>query len=98
MAFDTTQEMSEVLNQWYLESFGVKIPIYQYTNEDFEYSTHWQQKSMNYSTKVLQPVLNELLINYPETKTSYHQIRFQLQIISLKSLVLLGVDIVMQSN
>ena len=69
MDFDTSQEMSEVLSQWYLESFGVKIPIYQYANDDFEFSTRWQQKSMNYSTKVLQPVLNELLINYPETKT-----------------------------
>ena len=51
MDFNTSQEMSEVLNQWYLESAGVKIPFYKYTNDDFEFSTHWQQKSMNYSTK-----------------------------------------------
>ena len=70
MDFDTSQEMYEVLSQWYLESLGVKIPIYQYTNDDFEFSTHWQQKSMNYLTKVFQPVLNELFINYHETKTT----------------------------
>ena len=70
MDIDTSQEMSELLSQWYLESLRVKIPIYQYTNDDFVLSTHWQEKSMNYSTKVLQPVLNELFINYPETRTT----------------------------
>ena len=67
MDFDTSHEMTDILSQWYLDSDGIKIPYYQYTNEDFNFSTHWQQESMNYSTNVLQPVLNELIINTPET-------------------------------
>ena len=35
MNFFTSQEKSEVLSQWYLESAGKKIPFYQYTNDDF---------------------------------------------------------------
>ena len=39
MDFDTSQEMGDILSQWYLESHGIKIPYYQYTNEDFQFST-----------------------------------------------------------
>ena len=66
MAFDTSQEMTEILIQWYLESFEIKIPVLQYTNDDFEFSTHWQQKRMDYTTKVLYPVLSEMMINSPQ--------------------------------
>ena len=63
MTLDTSQEVTEILVQWYLESFEIKIPMFQYTKEDFEFSTKWQQKSMDYTTKVLYPVLSEMMIN-----------------------------------
>ena len=61
MDLDTTQEITEVLAQFYLESYEVKIPEYQYTCQDFEFSTKWATDSMNYATKVLLPVVKELL-------------------------------------
>ena len=61
MDLDTTQEITEVLAQFYLESYKVKIPEYQYTCQDFEFSTKWATDSMNYATKVLLPVVKELL-------------------------------------
>ena len=66
MDFETRQEMADILSQWYLECHSIKIPIYQHSEEDYEYSSHWQQKSMDYATKVLQPVLNELILQVPE--------------------------------
>ena len=61
MDLDTTQEVTEVLVQFYLESYSVKIPEYQYTSQDFEFSTKWATDSMNYATKVLLPVVRELM-------------------------------------
>ena len=57
----TTYEMSNLLAQWYLDSFEIKIPEYQYTGEDFDFSTRWSEESMDYSTKVLLPVVEQLL-------------------------------------
>ena len=60
--FDTTQEISEILTTYYLEAYEIKIPYYQYTSQDFEFATKWQTESMNYATKVLLPVVKELLV------------------------------------
>ena len=53
--------MSNVLVEWYLECFGVKIPEYQYTQEDNDFATRWLSESMDYSTKILLPVVQQLL-------------------------------------
>ena len=58
---ETTYEMSNLLAQWYLDSFEIKIPEYQYTGEDFDFSTRWSEESMDNSTKVLLPVVEQLL-------------------------------------
>ena len=50
-----------IVKEWYLESQGIQIPYSQYTNEDFEFSTLWGNKSTDYSTKVLLPVVQQLL-------------------------------------
>ena len=50
-----------MVKEWYLESQSIKIPYYQYTNDDFEFSTLWGNKSTDYSTKVLLPVMQQLL-------------------------------------
>ena len=50
MDLDTTQEITHVLAQFYLESYKVKIPEYQYTSQDFEFSTKWATNSMNFTT------------------------------------------------
>ena len=54
-------EISMIVKEWYLESQGIQIPYYQYTNEDFEFSTLWGNKSTDYSTKFLLPVVQQLL-------------------------------------
>ena len=61
--FDVSQEMDETLCKWYLESLEIKIPVLQYTQDDFEFSTYWGRKSMDYTTKVLHPVLSEMIAN-----------------------------------
>ena len=53
--------MSNLLAQWYLDSFEVKIPEHQYTDEYFQFSSHWAMESMDYSTKILLPVVQQLL-------------------------------------
>ena len=58
---ETSYEMSNLLAQWYLDSFEVKIPEHQYTDEDFQFSSHWARESMDYSTKILLPVVQQLL-------------------------------------
>ena len=58
---DTSLEISEILSEWYLESYSIRIPIFQFTDEDFKFSSHWGQESMDYSTKVLIPVVQQLL-------------------------------------
>ena len=58
---ETTNEMSNLLAQWYLDSFEIKIPEYQYTGEDFDFSTRWSGESMDYSPNVLLPVVQQLL-------------------------------------
>ena len=58
---ETTYEMSNLLAQWYLDSFEIKIPEYQYTGEDFDFSTRWSGASMDYSTNFLLPVVQQLL-------------------------------------
>ena len=45
-----------------LESNEIKIPYYQHTSQDFEFATEWQTESMNYATKVLLPVVKELIV------------------------------------
>ena len=50
--YDINLELSEVLNNWYLESHVVKIPFYQYTNEEFDFSSYWERRSTGYSTKI----------------------------------------------
>ena len=64
MDLDTTQQICDILTQFYLESYEVKIPEYQYTSQDFEFSTKWANESMNYSTKVLLPVIKEHLVKH----------------------------------
>ena len=54
-------EMSMIVKEWYLESQGIQVPYYQYTNKDFEFSTLWGNKSTDCSTKVLLPVVPQLL-------------------------------------
>ena len=61
---DTTQEISEILVKYYLESNGIKIPEHLNTSQDFEFATKWETKSMNYTTKVLLPVVIKLLTTY----------------------------------
>ena len=62
--FDTTQEISDILVKYYLESNEIKIPEYQYTSQDFEFATKWDTNSINYTTKVLLPVVEELLATH----------------------------------
>ena len=59
--YDINLELSEILNNWYLESHDVKIPFYQYTNEEFDFSSYWERRSTDYSTKILLPVIQQLL-------------------------------------
>ena len=66
MDHETSQEMADILIQWYLECCEIKIPMYQYTDDDFKFATYWQEKAMNYTTKVLHPVVTELIINAPQ--------------------------------
>ena len=61
--YDTSLEISEILNKWYLESQNVSIPYYHYTSEEIEYSSQWERKSTDYVTKVLLPVVQKLLIS-----------------------------------
>ncbi|KAI6657828.1 hypothetical protein LOD99_570 [Oopsacas minuta] len=88
MTLDTSHEVTEILIQWYLESFETKIPILQYTKEDFELSTKGQQKSMDYITKVLYPVLSVMMINSPksEKELSVPQLSLQAHFLSDQSL------------
>ena len=70
-------EISMIVKEWYLQSQGIQIPYYQYTNEDFELSTQWGNISTDYSTKVLLPVIQQLLTvpgspKQFETETSLH--------------------------
>ena len=51
--YNTSPEISEILNIWYLESQNVSI----------EYLSQWERKSTDYVTKVLLPVVQELLIS-----------------------------------
>ena len=60
---EISYEISNILAEWHLESKNIKIPQYQYTTEDFEFSTRWSHESMNYSTEVLFPVVSELIAN-----------------------------------
>ena len=60
---ETSLEISEILSEWYLESYNIQIPIFQFTDEEFKFSSHWGQLSMDYSTKVLLPVVQQLLSN-----------------------------------
>ena len=82
MVIDTSQEMTDIFIQWYLESHAVKIPYYQYTDEDFAFATHWGEKSMNYITIVLYPVLTELIIHNPQAKSDSTTVQLSLDEIS----------------
>ena len=42
---ETTYEMSNLLAQWYLESFEIKIPEYHYTFEDFDFLLAGQERA-----------------------------------------------------
>ena len=68
---ETTFVMSNLLAQWYLDSFDIKIPEYQYTDEDYEFSSQWSTKSFDYSTKVLIPVVQQLIAI---SKTSHNNV------------------------
>ena len=67
---ETTYEMNNLLAQWYLESFGVEIPENQSTSEDREFAYRWSTESIDYSTKVLLPVVQQLLTTRVPTLTT----------------------------
>ena len=62
--FDTSQEICDVLAQFYLESHEIKIPEYQHTTLDFEFSHKWAKDSIDYPTNVLFPVVMELIAEH----------------------------------
>ena len=66
--YNIGEEITDILRAWYLESFNIKIPEFLVTDEDFEISSHWNKKSVDYSTKVLLPVIQLLLINPPKSE------------------------------
>ena len=53
--------ISNLLAQWYLDSYEIKLPVIQYTDEARQFSAHWERESMDYSTKILLPVVQQLL-------------------------------------
>ncbi|KAI6658293.1 hypothetical protein LOD99_15562 [Oopsacas minuta] len=59
--YDINLEVSEILNKWYLESHDIKIALYQYTREELDFSSYWERKSTDYTTKILLPVIQQLL-------------------------------------
>ncbi|KAI6652476.1 hypothetical protein LOD99_7490 [Oopsacas minuta] len=59
--YDINLEVSEILNKWYLESHDIKIPFYQYTREELDFSSYWERKSTDYTTKILLSKIQQLL-------------------------------------
>ena len=52
---NASYDISEILKEWYSQSQDIKVPLFQYTDEDFAFSTYWGNKSINYSTKLFSP-------------------------------------------
>lgn len=65
---NASEEISDILREWYLESNNIKIPEYLFTDEDHEISSRWSIESIDYATKVLLPVIQQLLILPNETE------------------------------
>ena len=56
-------EISEMLISWYKEAKEVSIPMYLFTDEERERATYWDQKAIEYVTKVLYHVVIDILLN-----------------------------------
>ena len=59
--YNLSNDISEILREWYLESNNIKIPEFLLTEQDFEISSRWNAESADYSTKILLPVIQQLL-------------------------------------
>ena len=60
-------EISEMLISWYKEANEVDVPFYLFTDEDRAKATFWDQKAIEYVTKVLYHVVIDLLLQEKET-------------------------------
>ena len=60
-------EISEMLNSWYKEAKEVNIPMYLFTDEERELTTFWDQKAIEYVTKVLYHVVIDILLKEQAT-------------------------------
>ena len=60
-------EISEMLISWYKEAKEVNIPMYLFTDEERELATFWDQKAIEYVTKVLYHVVVDILLKEQAT-------------------------------
>ena len=61
-------EISELLISWYKEAKEVVIPLYLFYDEERDKATYWDQKAIEYVTKVLYHVVIDLLLRKKETE------------------------------
>ena len=60
-------EISEMLISWYKEAKEVNMPMYLFTDEERELATFWDQKAIEYVTKVLYHVVINILLKEQAT-------------------------------